>query len=225
MSAIAARTAAAPIASPHVLQFDAWNALLATGVMNLAAGLAFLPPAQALRTLPGVPKRSRYLLTVALFVALFGAATCRSAPGTAAARPRRDRQDLVRRRRDMLWLASQLHSGDDGLGRPGIRRDLRGVVADEPVPLKGRQRDDPQHDPRRAFDDDEQLEKPSAVGGDGTCPVPRVPQHLIALPLRQRVPEHEDPEHDPDGEQRDRHGSYRQVSFLPRFTHWPPPKA
>jgi hypothetical protein len=47
------------------------NALLATAVMNLAAGLAFLPPAQELRALVGMPDGEPvYLATVALFVML-----------------------------------------------------------------------------------------------------------------------------------------------------------
>ena len=50
------------------------TALLATAVMNLAAGLAFLPPAQPLRALVGMPDGEPvYLATVALFVMLFGA--------------------------------------------------------------------------------------------------------------------------------------------------------
>lgn len=50
------------------------TALLATAVMNLAAGLAFLPPAQPLRALVGMPDGEPvYLATVALFVLLFGA--------------------------------------------------------------------------------------------------------------------------------------------------------
>ena len=50
------------------------TALLATAVMNLAAGLAFLPPAQPLRALAGMPDgEPLYLATVALFVMLFGA--------------------------------------------------------------------------------------------------------------------------------------------------------
>jgi hypothetical protein len=50
------------------------TALLATAVMNLTAGLAFLPPAQPLRSLVGMPDGEPvYLATVALFVLLFGA--------------------------------------------------------------------------------------------------------------------------------------------------------
>ena len=50
------------------------TALLATAVMNLTAGLAFLPPAQPLRALVGMPDGEPvYLATVALFVLLFGA--------------------------------------------------------------------------------------------------------------------------------------------------------
>ena len=49
------------------------TALLATSVMNVAAALAFLPPAQPLRTLVGMPDGEPvYLATVALFVLLFG---------------------------------------------------------------------------------------------------------------------------------------------------------
>ena len=50
------------------------NALFATAFMNVAAGLAFLPPAAGLRTLLGLPAGSDplYLSLVALFVALFG---------------------------------------------------------------------------------------------------------------------------------------------------------
>lgn len=49
------------------------TALLATAVMNLAAGMAFLPPAQPLRALVGMPDGEPvYLATVALFVLLFG---------------------------------------------------------------------------------------------------------------------------------------------------------
>ena len=50
------------------------GALLATAVMNTGAGIAFLPPAQGLRTLMGFPDgEPLYLATVALFVLLFGA--------------------------------------------------------------------------------------------------------------------------------------------------------
>ena len=50
------------------------TALLATAVMNLTAGLAFLPPAQPLRALVGMPDGEPvYLATVALFVLLFAA--------------------------------------------------------------------------------------------------------------------------------------------------------
>ena len=50
------------------------TALLATSVMNVAAALAFLPPAQPLRALVGMPDGEPvYLATVALFVLLFGA--------------------------------------------------------------------------------------------------------------------------------------------------------
>jgi hypothetical protein len=74
MSAPAARTVAAPMASPRVLPNWMRNALLATAVMNLTAGLAFLPPAQPLRALAGMPDGEPvYLATVALFVMLFGA--------------------------------------------------------------------------------------------------------------------------------------------------------
>jgi len=74
MSATAVRTTAAPVASPGVLPTWMRNALLATAVMNLSAGLAFLPPAQPLRTLAGMPDGEPvYLATVALFVMLFGA--------------------------------------------------------------------------------------------------------------------------------------------------------
>jgi len=66
--------AAASIASPRVLPSWMRNALLATAAMNLAAGVAFLPPAQPLRTLAGMPDGEPvYLTTVALFVMLFGA--------------------------------------------------------------------------------------------------------------------------------------------------------
>ena len=74
MSAPAARMAAAPIAAPRVLPIWMRNALLATAVMNLTAGLAFLPPAQPMRSLVGMPDGEPvYLATVALFVVLFGA--------------------------------------------------------------------------------------------------------------------------------------------------------
>ena len=73
MTAPAARTVALTIASPRVLPIWMRNALLATGVMNLSAGMAFLPPAQPLRTLAGMPDGEPvYLATVALFVMLFG---------------------------------------------------------------------------------------------------------------------------------------------------------
>ena len=50
------------------------NALFATAVMNLAAGIGFLPPAAGLRGLAGFPAGEQpvYLMTVALFVMLFG---------------------------------------------------------------------------------------------------------------------------------------------------------
>ena len=50
------------------------NALYATGVMNLIAGIAFLPPATGVRALMGLPAGNDplYLTLVALFVALFG---------------------------------------------------------------------------------------------------------------------------------------------------------
>jgi hypothetical protein len=50
------------------------NALYATGVMNLLAGIAFLPPAAGVRALMGLPAGNDplYLTLVALFVALFG---------------------------------------------------------------------------------------------------------------------------------------------------------
>ena len=74
MGAPIARTVVAPIASPRVLPNWMRNALLATAVMNLAAGLAFLPPAQPVRSLVGMPDGEPvYLATVALFVVLFGA--------------------------------------------------------------------------------------------------------------------------------------------------------
>jgi hypothetical protein len=51
------------------------KALLATGVMNLLASVAFLPPAGALRAVFGFPVDSHplYLATVSMFVGLFGA--------------------------------------------------------------------------------------------------------------------------------------------------------
>jgi hypothetical protein len=68
------RTTAASMDSPRVLPIWMRNALLATAVMNLTAGLAFLPPAQSLRALAGMPDGEPvYLTTVALFVMLFGA--------------------------------------------------------------------------------------------------------------------------------------------------------
>jgi len=50
------------------------NALFATAVMNLLAGIAFLPPAARVRALAGLPAGTDplYLSMVALFVALFG---------------------------------------------------------------------------------------------------------------------------------------------------------
>jgi hypothetical protein len=52
------------------------GALYATAIMNLAAGLLFLPGAGALRALAGFPagEHAIYLATVALFVLLFGGA-------------------------------------------------------------------------------------------------------------------------------------------------------
>jgi hypothetical protein len=50
------------------------NALFATAVMNLIAGIAFLPPASGMRARLGLPAGGDpfYLCLVALFVALFG---------------------------------------------------------------------------------------------------------------------------------------------------------
>jgi hypothetical protein len=50
------------------------TALYATAVMNLAAAISFLPGAAALRAQVGLPAEAPpvYLLTVALFVGLFG---------------------------------------------------------------------------------------------------------------------------------------------------------
>jgi len=70
----AARAGVVPVDTPRVLPNWMRNALLATAVMNLTAGLAFLPPAQPLRALAGMPDGEPvYLTTVALFVLLFGA--------------------------------------------------------------------------------------------------------------------------------------------------------
>jgi len=50
------------------------KALFATAVMNISAGVAFLPPAAALRASFGFPEGGHplYLCTVSMFVALFG---------------------------------------------------------------------------------------------------------------------------------------------------------
>jgi hypothetical protein len=50
------------------------NALFATAVMNVFAGLGFLPPATGVRAMAGLPpgEHSVYLMTVALFVITFG---------------------------------------------------------------------------------------------------------------------------------------------------------
>jgi hypothetical protein len=50
------------------------RALVATAVMNVLAALGFLPGAGAVRALAGLPQDGQplYLLTVALFVGLFG---------------------------------------------------------------------------------------------------------------------------------------------------------
>jgi len=70
----AARAGVVPVDTPRVLPNWMRNALLATAVMNLTAGLAFLPPAQPLRAVAGMPDGEPvYLTTVALFVLLFGA--------------------------------------------------------------------------------------------------------------------------------------------------------
>jgi hypothetical protein len=50
------------------------RALVATAIMNVLAALGFLPGAGAVRALAGLPQDGQplYLLTVALFVGLFG---------------------------------------------------------------------------------------------------------------------------------------------------------
>ena len=55
------------------------SALLATALANFFAAAAFLPPAHALRALAGLPDDSHplYLMTVSLFVLLFGLAYLR----------------------------------------------------------------------------------------------------------------------------------------------------
>lgn len=65
-------------ASPREALLPQWlrRAFLATAVMNAFGALLFLPGADALRELAGVPPAEQplYLVTLAMFVALFGAA-------------------------------------------------------------------------------------------------------------------------------------------------------
>ena len=57
------------------------TALYATGVMNLAAALGFLPGSTGMREMAGLPTESHplFLMTVALFVGLFGVGYLRAA--------------------------------------------------------------------------------------------------------------------------------------------------
>ena len=61
---------------PDVLPGWMRVALLATGVMNVLAAVAFSPPAGAIRALAGMPASEQpvYMASVTLFVLLFGVA-------------------------------------------------------------------------------------------------------------------------------------------------------
>lgn len=59
-----------------VIPLPVWmrRALFATAVMNAGGAVLFLPPAQPLRALVGMPEaHPLYLITVSMFVAVFGA--------------------------------------------------------------------------------------------------------------------------------------------------------
>jgi len=62
--------------TPVIATLPTWmrGALWATGVMNVAGAIGFLPPMHAVRALAGFPEGEHplYLMTVSMFVLLFG---------------------------------------------------------------------------------------------------------------------------------------------------------
>jgi hypothetical protein len=77
-TARAAHAAATDHGTYRVALLPTWvrRAFLATAVMNILATVLFLPPAASLRALAGVPpgEHAVYLVTLAMFVLLFGLA-------------------------------------------------------------------------------------------------------------------------------------------------------
>jgi len=73
-----------------VEQLPSWmrTALYATGVMNLVAAIGFMPASSAMRETAGLPNdvHPLYLMTVALFVGLFGVGYLRAAMAGKAER-------------------------------------------------------------------------------------------------------------------------------------------